>query len=147
MKSKTLSLLVATSVLAGISTASIAQEKKDPTLAYRHHAMELIKDAAGSLVAIMKGEGNAADFEVHAKVLAASAHGSKWAFEQKVAGGETKDAAWKNWDDFSSKLDEFVVSADALHAASDGDMAAKAAAFKSTMSTCKACHDDYREEH
>lgn len=122
--------------------------KKHPDLDFRHHTMETIKDNMGAMLAIMQGKGNAADFDVYAEALAANAAGFYTVAKHKEKGGETLEAAWENYGDFSSRISVFVKDARALaDLPADADMAARGAALKQVGSNCKACHDKYRKEH
>lgn len=127
--------------------ALTAQDKPDPTVKYRHHAMETIKDAVIQLKDIVKGKGNAADYKIHARVLAANSEGFYAAAKAKVPGGDTKQDTWDNWDDFASRMESYITDANLMAALpADADAKMKAAAFGKTVKNCKSCHDKYREE-
>lgn len=140
-------------ILTGVATALISMSaltqaagKVDPSIKYRHHAMEMVKDTASSISNIFKGKEDPKNFSVHANALAASIRASIVAFEKKVPGGDTHADTWKNWTDFATRMDKFATDADALAAASGADMKTKGAALKQVFSNCKACHDKYRAE-
>lgn len=59
---------------------------------------------------------------------------------------ETLDGVWENMDDFKAKAATLVEKATALSAAGAQGAEATAMAFRATGGSCKACHDEYREQ-
>ncbi|MFD2173933.1 c-type cytochrome [Rhodobacter lacus] len=60
---------------------------------------------------------------------------------------EAKASIWTNMDDFGAKGKAMhEAAAVVIAAANAGDAAAFGAGLKGLGGTCKACHDDYREE-
>lgn len=60
---------------------------------------------------------------------------------------EAKASIWANMDDFGAKGKAMhEAGAEVITAANAGDAAAFGAALQKMGGTCKACHDDYREE-
>lgn len=126
---------------------SADDKKVDPTVKYRHHAMETVKDALIQMKEIVSGKGNAADFATHARVMAANAEGFYLAAKAKVPGGDSKQAVWDDWADFSQRMEKFIADANAMAALPGGaDLKEKAAAFGKTTKSCKSCHDKYRKD-
>lgn len=133
--------------MAGSAIVVHGQGKKDPTVVYRHHTMHALKDAFAQISAIRKGNGDPADFAIHAKMVNANASGFYWAAKQKVPGGGSTDAVWSNWDDFAAKMDAFIVDTSAMAALpADADMKAMTMAFGKVARHCKKCHTDYRKD-
>lgn len=146
---KTILAISAVTILSG-STAMAAggASDKHPDLAFRHHTMETIKDNLGAMKTILRGNGDAANFDVYADAIAANAKAFTVVAKRKVPGGETLDAAWENFDDFSMKLDKFTTDSAALAAlGDDATRQQRVVAINAMASNCKACHDDYRKEH
>lgn len=145
---KTIVTLSAVAVLMGSTAMADGAADKHPDLAFRHHTMETIKDNTGALFAILKGQGEAENFDVYADAIAANAKAFTVVAKQKVPGGETLDAAWENFEDYSGKLDKFTADSAAIAAlGNDATMQQRVAAFTALTKNCKACHDDYRKEH
>jgi cytochrome c556 len=69
--------------------------------------------------------------------------------DTRGSGVETEalDAIWENMDDFRAKAADLEAAAGELEAAVSEGRAAAIAAFRATGGKCKACHDEYREEH
>ncbi|MDY6943932.1 MAG: cytochrome c [Pseudomonadota bacterium] len=62
-------------------------------------------------------------------------------------GSDAKKEIWENWEDFQSKLSDFQKESASLAEISQGnDWDAIKKQFMATANTCKACHDDYRED-
>ncbi len=140
-------LIASGAFMIAASTISLAEDTKpDPSIAYRHHAMELTKDSLISMFGIAKGKVPASELVIHMNVMAASAASAQAAFSKKAPGGKTLDSAWENWEDFSKRMDKYVADTAAFAATADKDDATQNAAFKQVLSNCKACHDKYRQE-
>lgn len=147
MKKLLLASALVASLTAPMAMTVQSKEKPHPTVKYRHHSMETIKDALIQLKMIVEGKGNAADYKVHARVMAANAEGFYAASKQKVPGGDTKQATWDNWDDFANRMDSFITDANMMAALpADASMKDRTMAFAKTVKSCKSCHDKYRSE-
>ncbi|WND03248.1 cytochrome c [Temperatibacter marinus] len=140
-------LLVSAAAATLITSSAMPQEKAHPTVKYRHHTMETIKDSLIQMKGILNGKGQSADFGIHARVMAVNAEGFYAASRVKIAGGDTKPAAWENWDDFAARMEAYIADTKALAALpEDADQKARAVAFGKAVKNCKACHDKYRAE-
>ena len=73
---------------------------------------------------------------------------SKKSFEAQVAGGDSLPAIWDNWDDFSTRMDEFVedTALVAKLAREGGRDAIMADVVRALSTSCKGCHEMYRKE-
>jgi cytochrome c556 len=77
--------------------------------------------------------------------VAVSAATAKDAFTAKVPGGRAKPDVWKNWADFSKRLDELAASTASL-AKSANEAGVQLTAAKLNALKCDGCHDIYREK-
>jgi cytochrome c556 len=127
-----------------LMTAAAAHGDDADVIDYRRHVMKTMGEQAAIIGMILEKRAPADDLATHAKVLAITAQTAKSAFEPEVPGGEAKAEVWAQWSDFSKRLDELVVAADAVAEAAQGGPSAVEAKIKTLP--CKNCHDTYREE-
>lgn len=146
MKKIILSVALA-SMLAAPMALTQDNKKVHPTVKYRHHSMETIKDSLIAMKMILGGKGDSAEFSIHARVMAANAEGFYAAAKQKIAGGDSKQAVWDNWDDFAVRMETYIKDANTMAGLpANADAGAKKMAFGKTVKNCKSCHDKYRAE-
>jgi len=150
MKRLSLTATVAlTAILsAGISSAALADAKSQ--IKHRKGVMEAIGGHFNATIATL---GGPAEFQpnhkLHATSIATLAKIAPKLFPEGSGEGKTKAKAeiWQQADQFSAKMDDFVVAADALAAASmNDDMGAYVGAIKGLGKTCKGCHDDFKKK-
>ena len=128
--------------LSLLPASSIADDQD--VIDYRRHIMETLKAQTAALGMIMSGAIPDDNAVAHMDILAATAATALKSFEPKVEGGDAKPEVWAQWDDFSSRMNDF--------AAKTADMAktahekGKDEALLQVMDalTCKQCHDTYR---
>lgn len=153
MFQKTLAITLAVAT-TGFSLNAIADGKKSPEEAaidYRQGAFTMIKHHFGPMAAMMKGEMefNAEEFAKNAEAVAALSQFPINGFIDGSYEGETeaKPSIADNMDDFKEKMETFKVEAASLaEVAKGGDMDAIKPQFGKTGESCKACHDNYKED-
>jgi len=136
-------LLLVTSAATFIATAASADEQED--IDYRQHIMKTMGEQMAAIQQIVQHKAPADNFATHLQIVAVTAATAKAAFTPESEGGNAKPAVWKNWADFSKRLDELVASSAAL-AKSAKATDIQATATKLDTLKCKGCHDTYREE-
>jgi cytochrome c556 len=135
-----------------VAAAAFAQKKPENVIHYRQSVMDMIGWNFGPLGAMVKGKipFDAKEFALHAQrleflgpqVLEGFSKGS-----DKGAETDAKAEIWTNFDDFQSKLGDYIDESKTLNeVAKTGDEDKMKEQFKKTASTCKACHDKYRAE-
>ena len=146
MKKRGLMLAFATFFAAGAVTAG---EKE--LVEYRHYLMESIGGHMNNIVAIVKGEVPYRDnLSLHAEQLAELAPLALPAFETEAMSDDTEalPAIWEDWAEFEQAANTFEEKALAFsEAAASGEMARIGPALGELGDSCKACHDDFMEEH
>lgn len=88
------------------------------------------------------------DLALHARGIAELAPVTEHIFPEDSASGRTKarGAIWDDAEDFDEKRSDFIDAAAALGAVADADMNTFVGAFRTLGGTCKACHDDYKDD-
>lgn len=129
--------------------ASGAQEAKDEAegiIFERQQVMMQLGKDADTLGKIVAGQLPADQLSATTKAIAQGARDSVEAFKAQVPGGHAKPAAWSNYADFSSRMEKFAASADAMAKAGEaGNMGAVLGMMVEAL-PCKECHDLYREK-
>jgi cytochrome c556 len=144
-------LIIALSATCFAATA-FAQKKPENVIHYRQSVMDMIGWNFGPLAAMVKGKMpfDAKEFALHAQrleflgpqVLEGFSKGS-----DKGAETDAKAEIWTNFDDFQSKLGDYIEESRALsEIAESGDETKMKEQFKRTAATCKACHDKYKAD-
>lgn len=120
---------------------------------YRQGAMQVTKYHFGTIADMLKGkiEYDQAAVEKHADVVQMMSTLVKDEFPEgtDALAGETGALIdiWDKPDEFADKVAEFEKTASELkEAAASGDKGQLAAAVKDVGSSCKACHDDFRQD-
>jgi cytochrome c556 len=138
--------------LASMPTEALSGEAATAAMKERHDWFEEMGDAFKILNRQSKADAPdmAAVKEQTAIVAAKSAElPSKFAPGTGPDAGKTEAKAniWENMGDFMAKAQDFHTAATKLNTVAMADDAAGfKAAFGETGGTCKACHDEYREE-
>jgi cytochrome c556 len=140
-------LAVALVAAMALGVAGVAASSTD-TIKNRQHAMENVRDAMMTLVAIAKGEApfdaavvkeNAATMEDHLKKASTL-------FPEGSGQGDAETWAkaeiWSSHDDFEAKFKAAQAATEALQSVSVE--AAFRPAFGKVGNACKACHETYR---
>ncbi|MGH8142067.1 MAG: c-type cytochrome [Steroidobacteraceae bacterium] len=132
-------------LLAAIILPTIARADDQDTIDYRQHIMKTMGQQMILINQIIQRKAPADDLATFTQILALNATTAKSAFMPDVAGGRAKPDVWKNWADFSKRLDELVAStSDLAKAAKAGGVTA--AAPKVLALGCMGCHDMYRQK-
>ena len=128
--------------LAMPGTASADDED---AIAYRRHIMHSLQEQTAALGKILSGAVPDDNAVAHMEALALIASTALKSFEPRVPGGDSKPEVWSDWDDFSSRMEEFArLTAKMAQAARDeGKDAGLSHAIEAL--NCKGCHDVYRK--
>jgi len=145
MKKIVIAVILSTSVV----TQAFASINASPenTIDYRHNimkAMDAQANAIGQILALMVPDTNLAG---HFEALLIATRQAKAAFKEHVEGGKAKPEIWKNWADFSARLDKMEAGAiQAIAAAKQGGVAGGVGEAALDAMPCKGCHDVYKEK-
>ncbi|MDD5392557.1 MAG: cytochrome c [Thiothrix sp.] len=153
---KTLAIAIAVASVAVVSSvmAEEEHEKASPekmAIEYRQAAFSMIKFHFAPMGAMVKGkmDFNKDEFAKNAEAVAALSKFPIHGFPEgsdKGADTEAKAEIWTKMDDFKKKMETFQVEATSLaEVAKGGDMAAIKPQFGKVGESCKACHEDYKE--
>ena len=136
----------------GASGAAVAADP-DEIIDYRQGAMQVTKYHFSTIADMLKGkiEYDQAAVEKHADVVQMMSTLVKDEFPEgtDALAGETNALidVWDKPEEFADKVAEFEKTASELEeAAESGDKARLAAAVKDVGSSCKDCHDDFRQD-
>jgi cytochrome c556 len=116
---------------------------------YRQAIYKSIGGHMSAISGILKREvPHTDDLALHARGLADLAPVTEHIFPEDSADGRTKALAaiWENPEDFDAKRGDFISAAAALGDVADADMDTYVGAFRTLGGTCKACHDDYKDD-
>ena len=143
--------------LAGAATlaaaTALAAVKPETAIHYRQAVYTMIGWNFAPMAQMVRGKVpfDQAAFARHAERVAFLAPQLLEGFPAGSGSGAPTEAKPEIWNDragFEAKMDALVKASRVLaDVARDGDEAAIKAQFGKTAGTCKACHDDYREEH
>ena len=144
------SRLVSGFVLALPMLAGAHGNHADP-VEYRHAGFYMIGWHFQPMAEMVKGEKpmDAKAFATHAAAVANIAPLLLEGFANGPHKGKTdaKPEIWKNYADFSKKMQAFETeSARLAQVAQNGDAGQVKDQFMKTAQSCKTCHDDYRKD-
>lgn len=142
---RSLSILCAVAVAAsGLSSAAHADDKD--VIKYRQHIMTALNEQTAALGLILSGGIPDDNFAAHLNAIALTASTALKAFEPKVPGGESRPEVWKDWADFTARMNDFAQKT--AQAAKDANAGKKDEVFTTLIDAldCKGCHDVYRDE-
>lgn len=132
--------------------AAWAQAKPEKVIHYRQSVMAMIGWNFSPLSAMCKGKAqfDAKEFSRRADRLEFLGQQALEGFAKgsdKGAETDAKPEIWTDFDNFQTKLNDYVDASKKLaEVAKAGDEAAMKEQFKKTADACKACHDKYRAE-
>ena len=134
--------IVALTLATAVPVTRAADDEAAVT--YRKHVMRTMGEQAAALGMILQKKGPPENAVLHARTLALAADSALNAFEAKVSGGEAKDEIWRNWAEFSTRLNLLSASATELAAAGERDgLGAMQSKAMDVLKNCKSCHDIY----
>jgi cytochrome c556 len=145
-----LRILVASVVILGTGV-SLAQASADEKILARRAQMKAQNNAAGPMVAIIKGEAPydpaVVKASVDAMIAAREAAVAAGAWDADAAVGETekthaKPEIWSDPEGFKAAFGMLVAAEEAVAASTDE--ASFKAAFKQLGAACGNCHEKYR---
>ncbi len=150
-----ISLITAVTLMTGAPLT--AQAGADEEITHRKAVIETVYYAARSTGAAMQGaldDKNEVRLKYSAAQLALAAANAKDAFRVNTAGQASKvkttvkgDLIWKDWADFSKRMDVLALAAANVNAAvKKGDKKLAGEQLKMVFGQCKGCHDIYRTE-
>ena len=138
--------VIALLILGVLGCASLPSRADDQdVIDYRTHVMNTMGEQMGAIGLILDNKVPADNLATHLKVLAVTATQAKKAFEPKVPGGNAKPEVWKDWADFSKRLDDLMAATAELAAAAQHESAAALGGKMGSTLKCKSCHDTYRK--
>ena len=136
--------VVTAMMMSALPMAARADDKD--VIDYRQHIMKTLDEQTASLGMTVSTQIPPDNFVAHVEAIALIAKTALKSFEPKIAGGEAKPEVWAQWDDFSKRMNEFVVKSDALaKTAKTGGMPVVMEQMVDAL-TCKGCHDVYRNK-
>lgn len=149
MKGKT-TWVLAGAVFALWGSNLVHAADTDKAIEYRKAVFTAVGWQMQHMGAMVKGQVSydQAKFQDYAEAMAALSHMPLDGFPKgsDMGNTEAKDAIWKNWSDFKSKLADFQKAGDALVvAAKSGDMGKIKPAFGALGKSCKSCHKAYKD--
>jgi cytochrome c556 len=113
---------------------------------YRQHIMKSLEHQTAVLGQILSGAGPAENTLAHMETLALTASVALKSFEAKVPGGAAKPEVWKDWADFSKRMQEFAEKSAEMAKVGREQGVDQAAMLVIEALPCKSCHDLYRDE-
>lgn len=150
MTSKLIAAALAAAVLAHAGAALAGPNEE---IKHRKLVIGTVGNMAISMSNALKGELDQANqLPAMARTMAGAAAMTKDAFRVNTAGRGTEkttvkgDLVWKDWADFSKRMDELQAASNTLATvAARNDRKATGEALRAVFATCKGCHDKYRE--
>ena len=115
-------------------------------LEYREHIMKSLEHQTAVLGQILSGAGPTENTVAHMQTLALTASIALKSFEAKVPGGAAKPEVWKDWADFSKRMQDFADKSAEMAKIAREQGADQAALHVIEALPCKGCHDVYRDE-
>lgn len=148
-----LALVFSLAAVATVAAATaLAAVKPETAIHYRQSVYTMIGWNFAPMAQMVRGKApfDQAAFARHAERVAFLAPQLLEGFPAGSGSGAPTEAKPEIWSDragFEKKMEALVKESRALaDVAKGGDEAAMKAQFGKTAETCKACHDDYREE-
>lgn len=135
----------AMSIALALAVAPVILAEDAEVIDYRREVMRTLGEQVQALSMTARGKAPAANFSVHTQALALASRQALKAFEPRAEGGNAKPDVWKNWTDFSAKLNQLVVNLTELDKAGKSGGAAAGTARMKELLTCQGCHDTYRK--
>ncbi len=113
---------------------------------YRQKIMLSMNEQSAILGKVISGAVPNDNVALHLESLALLATTGLKAYEKQAPGGEAKVEVWKNWADFSKRMQEFSdgVNAAAKLVKTEGPEVALTNMMDSM--SCRSCHRAYRDE-
>lgn len=128
--------------LSLLPTASTADDQD--VIDYRKHVMDTLQAQVAALGMIMSGAIPDDNVVAHLDIIAQTAATALKSFEPKVEGGDAKPEVWSQWDDFSTRMNEFAERSAAMARTAHEKGKDEALLLAMDALTCKQCHDTYR---
>lgn len=130
-------------LLAGLLAPGARAASEPDAVSYRRHVMKTMGEQVAALGQVLQQKGPAENAALHARTISIAAKTALKAFEPKVSGGEAKDEIWRNWPDFTRRLNALSVNAADLAVIAERDGLPAVQAKVMSVLSCKSCHDAY----
>jgi len=143
-------LACAACIASAVGLAAAPAFSDEAIIKYRQDVYQSIGGHMGALVAIVKGQVPfTEDAQAHANGLNQLAQISGHVFPEGSDTGAKTEALpviWEKPEEFQKRVDAFQIAAANLADVAGSDPAQLAKAVQELGGTCKACHDDFRED-
>jgi cytochrome c556 len=136
--------ILAAPLLALWMLPSVSTADDQDVIDYRRHIMETLDAQTAALGMIMSGAIPDDNAIAHIDIIAQTAATALKAFEPKVEGGDAKPEVWKDWADFSKRMNEFAERTATMAKTAHAQGKDEALLQAIDALTCKQCHDTYR---
>ena len=149
----TLALTVALLAISGSIYAASAEERAQAVTETRQGLLKVVASYFGPIYAMVQDQipYDAAVIKANAEKISTLMPMIPDVFRADTreydVDTEALDGIWDNVDDFNAKAAAAAEKAAALAAATAGDKGAVAQAFGAMGGSCKACHDNYRQQN
>ncbi len=160
---RTFSLMLAVASILGMSPSVVAQSgaglaaakpvAKSPAnsgnvdaLLYRQKIMLAMNEQSAVLGQIVSGAVTGDNLALHLESMALLASTGLKAYEKQALGGEARPEIWRNWPDFSRKMQDFATETKAAAALIETEGEEAALRHMMDSMSCRACHRAYRDE-
>ena len=142
---RTFTVIAAIAALIALLPSLARADDKD-VIDYREHIMKSLNEQAAALGEILSESISDDNVAAHLEAIALASSAALKAFEPKVPGGEAKPDVWRDWPDFSRRMNELAQKTAQM--AKDAKEKGKDAALANVVDalSCKSCHDIYRVE-
>ena len=130
-------------LLAFVFLTAAAHAEDAERIDYRRHVMRTLGEHSAALQMIAQKKAPAENFKLHVRALALASTQALKAFEPHAEGGNAKAEVWKNWPDFSARLQRMVASLAELEKVTDSGGVTVALPKLKGAGACQGCHDVY----
>ncbi|MBO6754738.1 MAG: cytochrome c [Roseibium sp.] len=150
LRPKAFALVLAIGI-AGVTTAVLAHQGATGVVKERMDGMGMLQEAVKQVGQMLRGNG-AIDPETTRRAgQALQAHAGSQMTDLFPEGSlmppsEALDVIWTDWAEFERLAAELDRAAQGLSSAAASNRAGVQAAFADVASTCKACHEKFREK-
>jgi cytochrome c556 len=136
-------------VTAALLSCSTCVAADQGAIDYRQAVYKSIGGHMSAIAGVLKRDvPHGADLAVHAAGVAALAPLTRHLFPPGSDGGRTRAraAVWEDPFAFAERREAFIAAAAAFGTTDASDMEAFVDAFRMVGGTCKACHDDFKDD-
>lgn len=134
----------AASLVFALTTAPLVQADDAAAIDYRKSVMRTLGEQVQALSMVAQGKAPAGNLKLHTEALALTGGQALKAFEPRAEGGHAKAEVWKNWKDFSERMEQLTTNLAQLDKSAKAGGVAGVAPRMAELLTCQGCHDNYR---